>query len=104
MARWIVVCFLEILCVAVMCFGQEPDNKKVEAKYPLDEWLPSVSVFGGSGIAIPALPVKEADIPDSRQLVNFGAALEMGLSLELSYIGPANKFAKRFDKDTEKAK
>ena len=87
--RWIVVCFLEILCVAVMCFGQEQDSRKEETKKLYDAWHTRWSFFGGSVIAVSTLTEKEAAETNSRQLVNLGLAFEAGISLEISYLGPA---------------
>jgi len=87
-----VVCFLEMLCVVVMCFGQEEqDNRKVKSPTTYDDWFAKWVIFGGSGMTTPAPQAGNADKSDPQPLVNFGGAFEAGISLELGYIGPAGK-------------
>ena len=90
----VIVCFLGMLCVAGLCFGQEEQdnrniNKPNHSRYD-DYIFPRFVLFYGNGINEQARPAEGAVSADPRKLTNFGLALEGGISLEIGYLGPSD--------------
>ena len=88
-----VVCFLEMLCVALMCFGQEEQDKKNPEKAHttnmFDDYLPRLVFFYGNGINKQANPTDGDGSSNPQKLTNFGMAFEGGIFslFEISQLG-----------------